>query len=145
MKPFAYQYILWSCGEQEDDKIVTTLRAAVSCVLTNCQPSWLDRNKVHIWAIYPDESKVDIDLSAFRQRVELDMEALRAEAKADIAEDTRAQAEFFKTIKGTVTGSPWLCDMSLKDIVDAMVQERQWGWKTADQVDWPALEASLIK
>jgi hypothetical protein len=144
MTPFAYHVTVCSWGEIDWEKITPTLRAAVQRIITDCEPDWVSREKIDLRACFADETEVKLDMSLLRAKVDLDMDAIRAEAEAAIAENAREQAKWLKTIKGTVTGSPWLCDMGLDDVVAGMVEQREWRWKTMEEMDWDALEASRV-
>ncbi len=143
MKPFAYHLVIWSYGEVESSKTYPALRRAVEAVLTRCNPDWVDRGKIGLTACYEDETERRLDADLLRVKVELDMDALRAEVRAAIEADRQKQAEWLKTLTHTVTGSPWLCDYGEDEIVEQWTHERQWRWKLPDEIDWAALEAAL--
>lgn len=144
--PFAYQLLQFSYGEIEASTTLPSLRDIIEDVLL-CDPDWVERGKLVVKASYTDRTEVRIGLEQFLVQVPLDMDALRAEARRMIAEDAAAQAEFFKQWggSGTITGSPWLCDMGEDNVVEMLAKERGVRWKTLGEIDWVALEQSLVK
>lgn len=142
MKPFAYQLIYWSYGEVDVMMTLRSLRDIVSKVISESPMT-----DPQVSALYEDGRSVELDVELLRAKVKLDKKALRAEAKAAIEEDARAKAAFFKGMSfgSTCTGSPWLCDEGEDAVVEALVREREWRWKTLDEIDWAAFESSQIK
>lgn len=145
MSPFAYQLLVYSYGEIETSKVLPSCRGIIAHTIATCDPEWLERGKVHIKAFYPDGEEVEIDPRQFRFKMTLDIKALRVEARAMIAKDAEQQAEWMKELKGTVTGSPWLCDMGEDAVVEGLIHERQWRWRKDEEIDWAALDAQLIR
>ena len=145
MKPFAYRLVCWSYDEEQWSKTTRTLRAAVTKMWADAEPSWLDCGKLALTATYEDDKTTRVRLTRFCAKVRLDMEAIRAEARAAIVKDAKAQADMLKrlNIQGSVTGSPWLCDIGEDAVAERLVSDRQWRWKTEDEVDWAALEAKM--
>lgn len=144
MLPFAYQVLVISYDEVELNRTFPRFAFAYGC-LTEAYPPSDGNRTLEILACYPDGTSVPIPIQTpvFRTQVDLDMEALREEAKQMIAKDAERQAAFFKTIKGSVTGSPWLCDMGEDWVVNQLAEQRQWRWKREEEIDWPVLEGWL--
>jgi hypothetical protein len=144
MLPFAYQVLVFDYDDIELNKTFPSLHAAFCC-LTADYPS--SRCGLNITVCYPDGSSVPLplDTPTFRAENALDRDVLRREAKEMIEKDAEAQARFLKGLRGTVTGSPWLCDMGEDYVVNRLVKARQWRWRREDEINWTALEASLEK
>ncbi len=142
MKPFAYQVLSLRYGELEINQVFPSLRSAYGFVVINFGP----QNEREIFAWLPDSSIVAIPLDdRFRVKNELDEKAIREEARNKINIDAAAQAAFYKEIRGSVTGSPWLCDMGEDYVFDMLVEERQYRWKLESEVDWADIESSLLE
>lgn len=142
MKPFAYQLMYWSWGELESTVTLPSLRDIVSRVITSTVV-----NNPCISALYPDGTSIRLDERMLRAKVQLNRKELRAEAKVLIEKDTKAKAAFFSTFPGgsTCTGSPWLCDEGEDAVVEALVRDREWRWKTLEEIDWTAFESSKVE
>ncbi len=142
--PFAYQLICYCYDSIDDNKAFPNPRAACEYITKRYPPN---ENQLVLTAFYPDGSDgVKIDIHTwFKIANTLDMGLIWAEARRMIAEDKVKQDKWLKTIKGTVTGSPWLCDFGEDEIVRGLVKDRQYRWLLESEIDWAALEVSLIK
>ncbi len=143
MKPFAYQLLVLWYDSIDIDLTLPTLRDTYGRATEKLSPKRAAYQE--ITAHYADGTSVKLPLGDFTAQVELDLDALCVEAREMIRADAEKQASWLKNVKSTVTGSPWLCDVGEETIVADMVRERQYRWKLENEIDWPALEVSLIK
>lgn len=137
MKPFAYQYLEQWYDDVSENLVFPTLRALY------------ETNKVleigRVEAIYPDGTRQRVEIEVFKKKVELDLDAIRAEAQERIAADV-AWWNRYRNSAWFITGrAPFPPDTDLDRRVQTIVQERQWTWKTPDEVDWAAIEESLTR
>lgn len=149
MTPFAYQYLDLDYDCLRANVVLPTVRAVYEETIKRGEAPSID-------ALYSDGSTKAIPTKWFKAGIKLDRKAIRAEVGASIVEETKWWEEYQSKIalrdpsapKVMITGccyEPGPPDTNVKKRVAQLVNERQWGWKTADQVDWAALEATLVK
>jgi hypothetical protein len=148
MLPFAYSFRHYSYGELDDSGALPTVTAIYA----------------HIIAAYPCRLRTDLEITAhfdtpgmgkasfsldgnplFKHQHVLDGDALITEARVLIKEDAEKQAAWLKTLTGTVTGSPWLCDMGEDYVVGVLRKDREYSWKAVEEIDWDAQIARLVE
>lgn len=144
--PFAYHLLVCRYDEVTHDEITPTARAIYEHVVAQGDnpKEWRHEG---ITAVWPDGVKVTISLldPLFRIENVPDIPALRAEAQARIKQDAARQAQWLSTLTGSVTGSPWLCDMGEDYVLRLLIEERQFSWRPVETVDWDMVDARFAR
>jgi hypothetical protein len=122
--PFAYSY-----GDYDGIYVLPTLAAVAAKLKAAGASAHYYHQEITVTEHYTDGTEQGVSLKAFIDECEVDMAEVERVVDQAIEEDKKRQAEFFKNIKGPVTGSPWLCDMSREYLIEQEALRRRYVWK----------------
>lgn len=154
MTPFAYQFIDTDYGELTANEVFPTLRAAYEWLIRE-RPTASRVSGLEVYCWYADpidgaaarRTTLSLDSVTFQHRrepTEAELEAIRVGAHTEVEAGLLAQANWAKQHTGLGQCPPHASFTGVKTyLIETRTAAFGVSWKTPDEVDWPALEASL--